>query len=84
MAQWIAHWTSNPEVAGSSPVKSVYTFLISTIQMDEYSSTNVYNSIAAVAQWLVHLPCKEKVTSSNLVSGYLSQWGTSSIGRARR
>ena len=24
VAQWIAHWTSNPEVAGSSPVKSVY------------------------------------------------------------
>ncbi len=24
MAQWIAHWTSNPEVAGSNPVKSVY------------------------------------------------------------
>ena len=23
MAQWIAHWTSNPEVAGSNPVKSV-------------------------------------------------------------
>ena len=22
MAQWIAHWTSNPEVAGSNPVKS--------------------------------------------------------------
>ena len=28
VAQWIAHWTSNPEVAGSNPVKSVecYTF----------------------------------------------------------
>ncbi len=25
MAQWIAHWTSNPEVAGSNPVKSVYS-----------------------------------------------------------
>ena len=24
VAQWIAHWTSNPEVAGSSPVKSVF------------------------------------------------------------
>ncbi len=24
MAQWIAHWTSNPEVAGSNPVKRVY------------------------------------------------------------
>ena len=23
VAQWIAHWTSNPEVAGSNPVKSV-------------------------------------------------------------
>ena len=23
VAQWIAHWTSNPEAAGSSPVKSV-------------------------------------------------------------
>ena len=22
VAQWIAHWTSNPEVAGSNPVKS--------------------------------------------------------------
>ena len=22
MSQWIAHWTSNPEVAGSNPVKS--------------------------------------------------------------
>ncbi len=25
VAQWIAHWTSNPEVAGSNPVKSVYS-----------------------------------------------------------
>ena len=56
VAQWIAHWTSNPEVAGSSPVKSVETF-----------SNQMPN--AAVAQWLVHLPCKQKVTSSNLVSG---------------
>lgn len=23
VAQWIAHWTSNPEVAGSNPVKSI-------------------------------------------------------------
>ena len=28
MAQWIAHWTSNPEVAGSNPVKSVSVFII--------------------------------------------------------
>ena len=24
MAQWIAHWTSNPGVAGSSPAQGVY------------------------------------------------------------
>ena len=23
VAQWIAHWTSNPEVAGSNPVQGV-------------------------------------------------------------
>ena len=27
VAQWIAHWTSNPEVAGSNPVKSVKCLL---------------------------------------------------------
>ena len=24
VAQWIAHWTSNPEVAGSNPVQGVF------------------------------------------------------------
>ncbi len=28
VAQWIAHWTSNPEVAGSNPVKSVTYFIV--------------------------------------------------------
>ena len=28
MAQWIAHWTSNPEVAGSNPVKSDLSVLM--------------------------------------------------------
>ena len=28
MAQWIAHWTSNPEVAGSNPVKSVEFYFV--------------------------------------------------------
>ena len=27
MAQWIAHWTSNPGVAGSNPVQGVKKFL---------------------------------------------------------
>ena len=27
VAQWIAHWTSNPEVAGSNPVVVVCIFL---------------------------------------------------------
>ena len=26
VAQWIAHWTSNPKVAGSNPVKSDQSF----------------------------------------------------------
>ena len=33
VAQWIAHWTSNPEVAGSNPVKSV-SFVVSKIIRD--------------------------------------------------
>ena len=33
VAQWIAHWTSNPEVAGSNPVKSV-SFVKSKIIRD--------------------------------------------------
>ena len=31
VAQWIAHWTSNPEVAGSNPVKSVFIKIYSAM-----------------------------------------------------
>ena len=38
MAQWIAHWTSNPEVAGSNPVKSGYRILLLYDNTGQWSS----------------------------------------------
>ena len=38
MAQWIAHWTSNPGVAGSSPAQGAWAFIFYPFQKkDQFS-----------------------------------------------
>ena len=54
MAQWTARWTSNPAVAGSSPVKS------------EFYNTNI-KSNALVAQWIARWTSNPTVAGSSPV-----------------
>ncbi len=53
MAQWIAHWTSNPEVAGSNPVRDnnnnnnkLYFYMIIIIII------YIYNKLVLWCNWL--------------------------------
>ena len=52
MAQWIAHWTSNPEVAGSNPVKSVIHVHVKFI----LSYINIIARLAQLAARRSHNP----------------------------
>ncbi len=45
MAQWIVHWTSNPEVAGSNPVKSAIYNIYKYAWMAEWSKAADLSSV---------------------------------------
>ena len=65
VAQWIAHWTSNPVVAGSNPVKSVVSFVdIYYFVYHRASGIIIKSMIGGIAQLEERALCKREAPGS--------------------